>query len=271
VRILATLLSPSSGIARVLGIDVRRDPRAVRRRIGVALQEVGLDALATGAELLRLQARLRGLGRHAAARRAEELLDLLGLSAVADRRISTYSGGTRRRLDLASALVCSPPLLLLDEPTTGLDPFSRLGVWREIASLRDAGTAVLLTTQYLDEADRLADHVWVLDEGRVAGHGAPAELKAGIAGDGVMVELCEADRDRALRALGELSVVERVAAQPDGVVARARDGAAVAPLITERLRACGITPLRVIVSPATLEDVFERVAGQDRGAEPVDG
>lgn len=186
VRILATLLSPSSGIARVLGIDVRRDPTAVRRRIGVALQEVGLDPLATGAELLRLQARLRGLRRHAAGRRAQELL---GLSAVADRRISTYSDGTRRRLDLASALVCSPQLLLLDEPTTGLDPTSRVGVWREISRLRDAGTAVLLTTQYLDEADRLADHVWVRNQGHVARHGMPAELRAGIVGDGVTVEL----------------------------------------------------------------------------------
>jgi ABC-2 type transport system ATP-binding protein len=271
VRILATLLSPSSGIARVLGIDVRRDPTAVRRRIGVALQEVGLDPLATGAELLRLQARLRGQGRAAAGRRAQEALELLGLPAVADRRISTYSGGTRRRLDLASALVCSPRLLLLDEPTTGLDPLSRLGVWREISRLRDAGTAVLLTTHYLDEAERLADHVWILDQGRVARHGAPTELKAGIAGDGVTVELREADRDGALRALAEVSVLEKLAARTGGVVARARDGAAVAPLITERLRACGITPLRVIVSPATLEDVFERVAGPDRVADATGG
>jgi ABC-2 type transport system ATP-binding protein len=271
VRILATLLSPSSGIARVLGIDVRRDPTAVRRRIGVALQEVGLDPLATGAELLRLQARLRGLGRPAAGRRAQELLELLGLSAVADRRITTYSGGTRRRLDLASALVCSPRLLLLDEPTTGLDPTSRVGVWREISRLRDAGTAVLLTTQYLDEADRLADHVWVLNQGHVARHGTPTELKAGIVGDGVTVELHEADRDRALRALGELSVLEKLIAHADGVGARAPDGAAVASLITERLRACGVTPRRVIVSPATLEDVFERVASPDRVAEALDG
>jgi ABC-2 type transport system ATP-binding protein len=178
VKMLTTLLSITAGTAQVAGIDVTRDPDAVRRRIGVALQEAGLDPRQTGRELLVLQARLFGLTPAEAARRADQLLELVELEDAADRRIKGYSGGMKRRLDLASALVHEPEVLFLDEPTTGLDPASRLTVWDEVRRINERGTTVFLTTQYLEEADALCDRLAIIDDGRIVREGTPAELKA---------------------------------------------------------------------------------------------
>jgi ABC-2 type transport system ATP-binding protein len=178
VRMLTTLLSITAGSAFVAGIDVARDPDAVRHRIGVALQEAGLDPRQSGRELLILQARLFGIAPDAAAARTEELLALVELEDAADRRIKDYSGGMKRRLDLASALVHRPEVLFLDEPTTGLDPASRLTVWDEVRRINERGTTVFLTTQYLEEADALCDRLAIIDGGLIVREGTPAQLKA---------------------------------------------------------------------------------------------
>jgi ABC-2 type transport system ATP-binding protein len=178
VRMLTTLLSITSGVARVAGLDVAREPDAVRRRIGVALQDAGLDARQTGRELLVLQGRLFGLSQRAASARAEDLLALVELDGAADRHIKGYSGGMQRRLDLASALVHEPRVLFLDEPTTGLDPASRVTVWDEVRRINERGTTVFLTTQYLEEADQLCDRLAIIDDGRIVREGTPARLKA---------------------------------------------------------------------------------------------
>jgi ABC-2 type transport system ATP-binding protein len=178
VKMLTTLLSITGGSARVAGIDVAREPDAVRRKIGVALQEAGLDPRQTGRELLELQARLFDMSANEAATRAVELLDLVDLTDAADRRIKGYSGGMKRRLDLASALVHQPDVLFLDEPTTGLDPVSRLTVWDEVRRINERGTTVFLTTQYLEEADQLCDRLAIIDDGLIVREGTPERLKA---------------------------------------------------------------------------------------------
>jgi ABC-2 type transport system ATP-binding protein len=178
VKMLTTLLSITSGTARVAGLDVASEPDAVRHRIGVALQEAGLDIRQTGRELLVLQGRLFGKSPAEAAARANELLELVELQDAADRRIKGYSGGMKRRLDLASALVHRPEVLFLDEPTTGLDPASRLTVWDEVRRINERGTTVFLTTQYLEEADQLCDRLAIIDDGRIVREGTPARLKA---------------------------------------------------------------------------------------------
>jgi ABC-type multidrug transport system ATPase subunit len=183
VGVLATLLLPTAGRARVAGLDVVDRPAEVRRRIGVTLQEAGVDPEATGVELLTLHGRLLGLPARLAAARALDLLERFELAGAGERKVRTYSGGMRRRLDLATALIGRPEVVFLDEPTTALDPISRQALWDEVRALRDDGVTVLLTTQYLDEADRLADRVGILAEGRLAVEGTPAELKraAGVA------------------------------------------------------------------------------------------
>ena len=178
VKMLTTLLSITAGRASVAGVDVAKHPDEVRKRIGVALQEVGLDPRQTGRELLVLQARLFGLSAHDAAARSVELLELVELEDAADRRIKGYSGGMKRRLDLASALVHRPEVLFLDEPTTGLDPASRLTVWDEVRRINEQGTTVFLTTQYLEEADALCDRLAIIDDGLIVRAGTPAQLKA---------------------------------------------------------------------------------------------
>jgi len=177
VKMLTTLLSITAGSARVAGLDVAGEPDAVRHRIGVALQEAGLDPRQTGRELVTLQARLFGLSAPDAATRTEELLELVELEDAADRQIKGYSGGMKRRLDLASALVHRPEVLFLDEPTTGLDPASRLTVWDEVRRINERGTTVFLTTQYLEEADALCDRLAIIDDGRIVREGTPTSLK----------------------------------------------------------------------------------------------
>jgi ABC-2 type transport system ATP-binding protein len=177
VRMLTTLMTITSGSAWVAGVDVDADPDATRQKIGVALQEAGLDPRQTGRELLVLQARLFGSSSRGAAARAEELLELVELTDAADRMIKGYSGGMKRRLDLASALVHEPEVLFLDEPTTGLDPASRLTVWEEVRRINAHGTTVFLTTQYLEEADQLCDRIAIIDLGKIVREGTPAQLK----------------------------------------------------------------------------------------------
>jgi ABC-2 type transport system ATP-binding protein len=178
VKMLTTLLSITAGSARVAGVDVAEDPDGVRHRIGVALQEAGLDPRQTGRELIILQARLFGLSPAQAATRTDELLALVEMEDAADRSIKSYSGGMKRRLDLASALVHEPEVLFLDEPTTGLDPASRLTVWDEVRRINERGTTVFLTTQYLEEADRLCDRLAIIDGGLIVREGTPQSLKA---------------------------------------------------------------------------------------------
>ncbi len=178
VRMLTTLLTITSGRAEVAGIDVAGDPDGVRRRIGVALQEAGLDPRQTGRELLVLHGRLFGLGADEADRRAEQLLELVELEGAADRVTKGYSGGMQRRLDLAAALVHAPEVLFLDEPTTGLDPASRLTVWEELRRINGHGTTIFLTTQYLEEADQLCDRIAIIDDGLIVREGTPGALKA---------------------------------------------------------------------------------------------
>ena len=178
VRMLTTLMTITSGSARVAGVDVAAEPDEARRKIGVALQEAGLDARQTGRELIVLQGRLFGSTRAEASDRAQELLELVELLEAADRPIKGYSGGMKRRLDLASALVHEPDVLFLDEPTTGLDPASRLTVWDELRRINERGTTVFLTTQYLEEADQLCERLAIIDEGLIVREGTPATLKA---------------------------------------------------------------------------------------------
>ena len=193
VRILSTILGPDAGRASVLGHDVVAQPDAVRRIIGLAGQYAAVDENLTGRENIHMVARLSHLSRKVSARRADELLEEFGLSGAGDRVLKTYSGGMRRRLDLAAALVANPPVLFLDEPTTGLDPQSRQGLWVAIEELVRDGTTVLLTTQYLEEADRLARDIVVIDHGRVIAEGTPAQLKADLGTSVVSVTL--GDRD----------------------------------------------------------------------------
>jgi len=197
VRMLTTLLAPTGGSASVAGYDVVSQAADVRRAIGVALQEAALDPLMTGRELIRLQATLHALPAKEGNRRADALLERVDLAGAADRRIGTYSGGMKRRLDLAAALVHEPRVLFLDEPTTGLDPVSRKGIWTEVSNLNAEGTTVFLTTQYLEEADQLANRVGIIDDGQIVAEDTPAALKAQVGKPHLEVSLAEGDRDRA--------------------------------------------------------------------------
>src|SRR3954467_4491210 len=224
VRILCTLLPPSGGSARVSGVDVVADAAEVRRRIGVALQEIGLDPVQTGRELLELQCGLYGITGADAKRRAQELLELVGIADAADRRTKTYSGGMKRRLDLASALVHRPEVLFLDEPTTGLDPASRLTVWEEVRRINAGGATVFLTTQYLEEADKLCDRVAIIDDGLIVAEGTPEQLKAEMGHDVVSVSLEGADPEETAFALAGLPGLQRVVAEPDALALYVEDG-----------------------------------------------
>jgi len=214
VRMLTTLLTITAGRAEVGGSDVGSEPDAVRRRIGVALQEAGLDPRQTGRELLTLHGLLFGLDQAGAAARADELLDLVELQDAADRTIKGYSGGMERRLDLAAALVHEPEVLFLDEPTTGLDPASRLTIWEEVRRINGDGTTVFLTTQYLEEADQLCDRLAIIDDGRIVREGTPAALKADLSErrggaevslDDVFLDATGRSRDRAAGEVQEVS------------------------------------------------------------------
>ena len=263
VRILTTLLRPTAGSARVAGHDVVSDGDAVRRAIGVALQEAAIDPLMTGRELLRMQGALHGLRGGEARERAADLLDRVGLTEAGDRRVSGYSGGMRRRLDLALALVHRPQVLFLDEPTTGLDPTSRVALWREVRALHAEGTTVFLTTQYLEEAEQLAGRVGIIARGSLVAEGTPESLKARVGQPTVHVEVADpesAGRAReALSGLGELEPPDLSA--PARVAVRTPAGkAAIAPII-RALDEASVAVESVEVETPTLDDVFMAVTG----------
>jgi ABC-2 type transport system ATP-binding protein len=264
VKILTTLARPDSGTARVAGEDVRRRPDRVRRLIGVVSQRSGADPVATGRENLLLQGRLYRVPAATLRRRVDELLERFGLADAAGRKVRTYSGGMRRRLDVALGLVHRPRVLFLDEPTTGLDPEARAAMWEEIARLaREERMTILLTTHYLDEADRLADRLAIVDRGRVVTSGTPDELKGQLHGDAIHIELSDAAPAETARAtLAGLSGVREVAVDGRHLSARADSGAATVPAALTALERSGIRVATVSVSRPSLDDVYLRHAGR---------
>ncbi len=270
VRMLTTLLSPTGGGATVAGRDVAHDPGGVRLRIGVALQDVSLDPKQTGAELLRLQGRLYGLDRKAIARRVEQLAALIDLGDALDHRVATYSGGMRRRLDLAAALVHDPEVLFLDEPTTGLDPVSRARVWGEVQRLNEElGMTIFLTTQYLEEADALADRVGIIDRGRMVAEGTPAELKRSVGSDVIVARVGgdAAEVAPALRRLPEIRQVEVHGAEL--VIATGNGPAALSP-VAVALAGSGVPVRELTLRTPTLDDVFLELTGSRIGPDEID-
>ncbi len=270
VRMLCTLLPPTAGSATVAGLDVVKDGAEVRRRIGVALQEIGLDPVQTGRELLELQCGLYGITGQRGRTRTNELLELVGLTEAADRRTKTYSGGMKRRLDLASALVHSPEVLFLDEPTTGLDPASRLAIWAEVRRINAGGATVFLTTQYLEEADKLCDRLAIIDNGRIVAEGTPSQLKAEMGHDVVSVSLEGADVAATEAALSGLPGLERMVPEPDALAVYIEDGPSAIAEIVRRLEREQIRPGAISVSRPSLDDVFlkatgRRLEGQESG------
>ena len=263
VRVLCTLLAPTSGRAVVAGYDVAEHPEQVRLRIGVALQDVSLDPKQTGTELLRLQGRLYGLGRSAVDERLAELRRLVDIGDAFDQPISTYSGGMRRRLDLAAALVHSPRVLFLDEPTTGLDPVSRASVWEEVKRLnRDLGMTIFLTTQYLEEADELADRVGIIDAGKLVAEGTPADLKRRVGTDVIIARVDDAGAaDTAKGAVAGVDGVSGVEARGLEVVVSSANGAATIGPVAVALDGSGVRVRDITLRTPTLDDVFLELTG----------
>jgi ABC-2 type transport system ATP-binding protein len=275
VRMLVTLLRPTGGHARVAGHDVATQPAQVRRRIGVALQEAALDPLMTGSELVELQATLHGIPPRSVRRRGAELLERVGLSAAAGRRVGTYSGGMRRRLDLAMALIHEPEVLFLDEPTTGLDPTSRLTLWEEVRRLRDEGTTVFLTTQYLEEADQLADRIGIIAAGRIVAEGTPAALKAEVGRPHLDLVLATgSDLDRAREVVAQFGDHRPAAEGCHLSIALQRGAADIAPIL-RALDDAGFEVAELELKQPTLDDVFLDKTGEhlegaaDAASEPA--
>jgi ABC-2 type transport system ATP-binding protein len=268
VRMLTTLLRPTGGSARVAGFDVVANAADVRRAIGVALQEAALDPLMTGRELIRLQATLHGLSRQDGRDKADALLERVDLVDAADRQVGTYSGGMRRRLDLASALVHEPKVLFLDEPTTGLDPVSRRTIWEEVEQLNREGTTVFLTTQYLEEADQLADRVGIIDFGRIVAEDTPARLKAGVGHPHLEIRLMD---DGAEAAQGIVARFGKPLPSKDGAVLieLERGAAEVAPVV-RALDEAGLTVESLDLVEPTLDDVFLEKTGHHLEPEEPD-
>jgi ABC-2 type transport system ATP-binding protein len=262
VHMLTTLLPPTAGRASVAGFDVAREGPEVRRRIGAALQEAALDAFLTGREHMELQGGLHGLGRAERATRGVALLERVGLTDAADRKVGGYSGGMKRRLDLALALIHRPRMLFLDEPTTGLDPQSRTALWEEVARLaREDGVTVFLTTQYLEEADVLADRVGIISGGRIVAEGTPAALKSEVGGESVEVTPADPDdRDRAAAVLARFG--EPAAASAVGCGVRVEGGAERLAEIVRALDAEGIRLAHLDLHMPSLDDVFLAKTGR---------
>ncbi|MGO9875917.1 MAG: ATP-binding cassette domain-containing protein [Acidimicrobiia bacterium] len=261
VRMLCTLLAPTSGTASVAGFDVVEQPGEVRLHIGAALQDAALDPRQTGTELLLLQGRLYGLSRPDARRRVDELGELIDLGGALDRRIATYSGGMKRRLDLAAALIHNPDILFLDEPTTGLDPVSRAVVWEEVRRLNDdLGMTVFLTTQYLEEADTLAGRVGIIDHGRIVAEGTPADLKRAIGSD-MIVARVDGDARSACAAVEHLVGVIGVEAHGNEIMVSTGDGPATISAVAVALSQCGVPIRDLTLRMPTLDDVFLELTG----------
>jgi ABC-2 type transport system ATP-binding protein len=266
VRILCTLLAPTSGRATVAGHDVVAEPNAVRLRIGAALQDVALDPKQTGAELLRLQGRLYGLSRADVDARVGELAQLVDIGDALGRSIDTYSGGMKRRLDLAAALVHNPDVLFLDEPTTGLDPVSRMRVWDEVQRLNtELGMTIFLTTQYLEEADALADRVGIIDEGRLVAEGSPEQLKRNVGQDVIIVRIA-GDANEAAASVRAVPGVGAVKPQREELVVSVDDGAATVGPVAVALAGTSVRLRDITLRTPTLDDVFLQLTGNRIGA-----
>ena len=265
VRMLITLLMPSAGAATVAGYDVVSDATEVRLRIGAALQDAALDMKQTGRELLRLQGRLYGLSRRDVDTRLSELAGLVDIGDALDRFIGTYSGGMKRRLDLAASLIHNPEVLFLDEPTTGLDPISRARVWEEVRRVnRQMAVTIFLTTQYLEEADALADRVGIINRGRLIAQGTPAELKRSLSNDVVIVQLDAGANGQVAEAKAALAALDGVAdvdASGSEVIVQVANGAAEISNIALALNEHGIHVNELTLRTPTLDDVFLSVAG----------
>ena len=265
IRILATLLKPTSGQAFVDGIDVTANPEEVRKRIGYAAQFIGVDDDLTAAENLILQGRLHGVATKEARRRGDELLEVFMLTEVRDRRAGTFSGGMRRRLDLAQALVHGPSLMFLDEPTTGLDPQNRRALWDYLRQINAKGTTIFLTTQYLEEADELAKRLAIIDQGRIAVEGTPAELKSGLGGDAITATLgAETGPDQIAKARAVLAALDgagELRVTDHAVTVFMADGGSRLPEVVRNLDSSGVHLARLELAEPSLDDVFLRHTG----------
>ena len=264
VKVLTTLTQPDEGRATVAGLDVVAQPDKVRRTIGVVSQGTGVDVNATGRENLRLQGQLYGMRGRPLEERAGQLLERFGLAEASDRIARGYSGGMRRRLDIAMALAHDPKVLFLDEPTTGLDPEVRADMWQEISALsKEQGKSVLLTTHYLEEADQLASQVAIVDRGKVVAEGTPEELKSELRGDAIHVELAEAASNGSVaQALEQVAGVHEVSVDGRALRARAEDGGRAVPSVLQALEAHGIQVAAVRVARPSLDDVYLRYTGR---------
>ncbi|MDX2380468.1 MAG: ATP-binding cassette domain-containing protein [Acidimicrobiia bacterium] len=265
VRMLCTLLAPTSGSAIVAGYDVVKAPGDVRLRIGVALQDSSIDGRQTGRELLELQGRLYGLRSADIARRMDDVIGLVDIGAAIDDRVNSYSGGMKRRLDLAMSLIHKPEVLFLDEPTTGLDPASRSAVWEEVRNLnKQAGMTIFLTTQYLEEADELADRVGIISAGKIEAEGTPTALKQAIGKDLIVAEVdagSSDDIERAAEALRSVDGVDAVEIHGGELSVASTDGAAVIAGVAVALNGCGVPVRSLTLRTPTLDDVFLDVTG----------
>ncbi len=268
VHMLCTLLAPTGGRALVAGYDVGTDPGKVRLRIGVALQEAALDPKQTGTELLNLQGRLYGLTRHEVNQRVAELAELIDLGDFLDRLIGTYSGGMKRRLDLAAALIHNPEVVFLDEPTTGLDPVSRVQVWSEVRRLNvELGITIFLTTQYLEEADELAHRVGIIDHGRIVAEGTPTDLKKAVGSDVIIVRV-EGDPTSACPVLEDVPGVDGVEVHGSELVVSTGSGSATISPVAVALAGTDLVVRDLTLRTPTLDDVFLELTGTH--IEPAD-
>ena len=272
IRVLVTLLAPTSGQITVAGFDAVRHPEEVRLRIGAALQDAALDNKQTGRELLRLQGRLYGLSKTHVDERIAELSRLIDIGDAMDRLIGTYSGGMKRRLDLAAALIHRPEILFLDEPTTGLDPISRSRIWEEARNInREHGITIFLTTQYLEEADALAGRVGIIDRGRLAAQGTPEDLKRARGSDLIIAKL-EGDADAAAGALQDISSIARIDVHGQELTLSVSNGAAVISSVALAFARGGVGVQELTLRTPSLDDVFLQVTGarlQDSVSGPV--
>jgi ABC-2 type transport system ATP-binding protein len=268
VRVLVTLTHPDEGNASVGGHDVQRDAQAVRHTIGYVPQDSGVDQFGTGRENLMLQGRVQGMGGGDLRRRVDDLLELVGIADAADRIVKGYSGGMRRRLDIALGLVHRPRVLFLDEPTTGLDPEARVAMWDEVSRLADAESlTILLTTHYLEEADQLADRLAIVSRGKVVVEGTPAELKASLRGDAVHVELSNGHVEDAQRVMASVGAAPEQVIEGKIIVTRVEHGGRALPGILSALEGAGIAVASVSLSRPSLDDVYLHFTGREFAAD----